>query len=268
VHSVVTPSPTLPSNLAGVSEAVVPGAATTTPPFVGPGGATLNGTVMGPAGPVGGATVEADRFVGDQTAATQTTTAADGTWSIGSILGGRYRVRAWQQPSLSVTSPQILFLGAGETHTLTIQLTAFTGPKLAAAFAPAVPVVGQVGNLVVQVTNPTVGPDGVVRNPPEVGVSVTLTDGPQWEVANGNPLTTDADGQVLFQLICQAVGTNALSAAVGSGGADPLLLPDCVAPPTTTQPPASTTTSSTCPPATTIPGTPTDTATTLASGFC
>jgi hypothetical protein len=94
----------------------------------------------------------------------------------------------------------------------------------------------------------------VVRNLPQVGVSVTLTDGPQWVVYNGNPLSTDTSGQVLFQVSCQAAGSQAISVAVGSGAAMALQLPDCVPPPTTTLPPSttapppSTTTTTTCPP--------------------
>jgi hypothetical protein len=258
VRSVVTTQPTLPSNLPSVTEAPVPGAATSVAPRIRPGQATLNGTVIGPNGPVGGAVVNADRLVGDQMASTQTTTAADGSWSLSSILGGRYRVRAWQQPSLAMTTPQVLFLAGTETHTMTIQLTAFTGPTVASAFAPANPQVGQVDNLVIQVTTPTVGGDGVVRNLPQVGVSVTLTDGPEWLVHNGNPLSTDTNGQVLFQLSCQAAGSQPLSAEVGAGAVVALQLPDCVPPPTTTVPPSTTvprastsTTSTTCPPAAT-----------------
>ena len=197
--------------------------------------------MIGPSGPVGGATVEADRLVGDQVATVKTTTAADGSWNLSSILGGRYRVRAWQQPSLAMTTPQIFFLAGTENHTLTLQLTAFTGPVVASAFAPANPVLGQSDNLVIQVTNPTVGPDGVVRDLPDAGVSVTLTDGPQWLVSNGNPLPTDSSGQVLFQLSCQATGTLALSAEVGTGTSVGLELPDCAPPPTTTLEPTTTT---------------------------
>jgi hypothetical protein len=261
--AVVTTAPTLPANLPAVGEAAVPGSPVTAQVRIGPGRATLNGTVLGPSGPVSGATVEADRLVGDQTATANTTTAADGSWSIGTILGGRYRVRAWQQPGLTLTAPQILFLGATQTFTQTLHLTAFTGPIVAAAMAPAVPVVGQTDNLVVQVSNPTVGPDGVERDLPDGGVSVTLTDGPQWLVQNGNPLPTDRNGQVLFQVSCQAAGSNPLSAAVGAGTTVSLQLPDCAAPPTTTSMPpttvASTTTSSTCPPGTTIPAAATTT---------
>jgi hypothetical protein len=270
-HVATTSPPTLPSNLPAVAEVPVPGATSTTLPRVGPGGAALNGTVVGPGGPVAGATVEADRIVGNAVAAAQTVTAADGSWSVGSILGGRYRIRAWQQPSLAVMSPQILFLGGNETHTVTIQLTAFTGPAVASAFAPAAPVVGQIDNLVVQVTNPTVGSDGVVRDLPEVGVSVSLTDGPEWQVHNGNPLATDATGQVLFQVSCQAAGTLPLSAAVGAGGAVPLQMPVCLPPPTTTVPPTTAvapTTSTTCSLPAGTPGPGSTTTTTLFFGSC
>jgi hypothetical protein len=261
----VTSGATLPTNLPSVVEAGVPGATTTLPPAIGPGAATINGTVLGPAGPVAGATVEADRVVGEQVTSTQTTTAADGSWSIGSILGGRYRVRAWQQPSLAVTTPQIFFLGATDTHSLTIQLTAFTGPNVASAIAPGTPVAGEIDNLVVQVTNPTVGADGVVRDLPAVGVSVSLTNGPLWQVYNGNPLPTGADGTVLFQVSCQTAGTIPLSAAVGGAAPVALILPDC-APPTTTTAPTTTTT--TCPTTSLPPGDSTTTSSTLFFGVC
>jgi hypothetical protein len=271
----VTAGPTLPTNLPSVTVGQVPGAAPTTiAPAIGPGGASLNGTVLGPSGPVAGATVEADRLVGSQMATTHTTTAADGSWTIGGVLGGRYRVRAWQQPSLAVTAPQILFLGGNEARSFTIQLTSFTGPNVAAAIAPDTPMVDQPANLVVQVTTPTVGSDGVVRDLPDVGVSVTLTDGPLWQVANGNPLTTGTDGTVLFEVACQADGVIPLSVAIGQGAPVGLQLPACAgAPPpttttttTTTTVPASTT-STTCPPATTSPpGQPTTPTVTAPAG--
>lgn len=278
----VTPGPTLPTNLPSVSEAPVPGATTTVPPRIGPGAASLNGTVLGPSGPVAGATVEADRLVGDQVASTQTTTAADGSWTINSILGGRYRVRAWQQPSLALTTPQIFFLAGTDSHSMTIQLTAFAGPDVAAAIAPSPPSVDQPANLVVQVTSPTVGPDGVVRGLPQVGASVTLTDGALWQVYNANPLTTGPDGTVLFQVGCQADGDIPLSVSVAGGSPVALQLPDCVGPPptttttpppstTTTRPPSTTTTPTTTPclPTTTaLPGEPTAPTTTRYAGQC
>jgi hypothetical protein len=257
------PVPTLPNNLESVAEGGVPGVTTTLPVAMGPGAATLTGTVMGPNGPVGGATVQADRIVGDGGASTQTTTAANGTWSIPNILGGRYRVRAWQSPSLALTTPQIFFLGATQNLSLTLQMTSYTGPQIEASIAPGTPIVGQVANLVVQVTNPTVSSAGVVEAQPEVGVSVTL-DGSGWQISNGNPQATNSAGQALFQVSCQAAGSAPLNAQVGSGPPVPLQVPSCSPPPTTT-----TTSLPTFTPCPTVPATgSTTTSTTLFPGLC
>ena len=257
------PIPTLPNNLEYVVEGGVPGVTTTLPVAMGPGGASLSGTVMGPSGPVGGATVQADRIVGNGGATTQTSTAGNGTWSIPNILGGRYRVRAWQSPSLALTTPQIFFLGGTQNLSLTLQMTSYAGPQVEASIAPGTPIVGQAANLVVQVTNPTVSPAGVVEAQPEVGVSVTL-NGSGWKVSNGNPQPTNSSGQALFQLSCQSVGSHPLSAQVGSGQPVPLQVPSCSTPPTTT-----TSTVPSFGPCPTVPGTgPTTTSTTLFPGLC
>jgi hypothetical protein len=230
----VVSQPTLPGNLSSVVQAGVPGATTIPAPAIGPGSAALNGTVLGPSGPVPGATVEADRLVGDQDATTKTTTAADGSWTIPSILGGRYRVRAWKTPGLALLTPQVFFLSDDQNDSMTLQLTSFTGPDVATSIAPGVVVDGQIDNLLVQVTNPTVGADGVVRDVPVIGVSVMLTNGPEWDVYHGNPKKTGADGRVLFQVSCQAVGSVPLSATVASAATVPLQLPSCAPGATTT----------------------------------
>jgi hypothetical protein len=244
--TVTTPPapPTLPTNLSSVGEAPVAGVTTTTAPAVSPGSATLNGTVLGPNGPVPGATVWVDRFVGDQVASTHAVTAADGSWTINNIKGGRYRIRAWQSPSLDLTTPQVVFLAATQTLTMSLQLASFTGPTVVDSVSPATPIAGQVASLLVQVTNPTVGPDGVVRNPPVTGVQVNLVNGPDWQVNNGNPHKTDANGLVLFDVTCINPGSSPLSAAVGSASPVPLQMPGCGAPPTpvTVPPPCPTTT--------------------------
>lgn len=270
VRTVPVKTPTLPTNLPSVVQAAVPGATTTTVPPIGPGAATIEGTVFGPQGPVGGATIQAERIVGDQITATETTSAGDGSWSIGPVLGGRYRLRAWQSPSLDMLTPQIFFLGDTDTHSAALQLTSFPGPDLEAAISPGNPEVGGTDNLLIQVTNPTVGPDGVVRDEPGVGASVDLTDGPDWNVLNGNPLATGTDGRVLFQVSCQSPGDDPLSAAVGSGLPVALQMPSC-APSPTAPPPSSTTTPGA--PVTLFPCQPappgvTTTSTTLAFGNC
>jgi hypothetical protein len=267
VPALVSP-PTLPGNLASAEEVAVPGSTTTTPPRIGPGSATLNGTVLGPAGPVPGATVEADRFVGDQVSVARTTTAADGSWTIGRLLGGRFRVRAWQSPSLALTSPQVIFLDGSQTLSMSLQLAAYTGPNVATDMSPSAPEVGQVADLLVKVTNPVVGSDGVVRNPPNPSVPVTLVNGPGWQVDNANPVNTDADGNALFQITCLTAGSQPLSATVGAGPTVPLALAACLPAPVPT---TTTVTVSPCPtiaPPPTVPGESTTTSSTLAAGVC
>ena len=227
--------PALPGNLNAVPQAGVPGATTTTVPPIGPGAASIVGTVFGPNGPVGGATVEADRVVGNAISSTRVTTAADGSFLIGSILGGRYRVRAWQAPTMALTQPEIFFLGATESHQLALHLDAFTAPDVSTSVNPSAPVVGAMANLVVEVSNPTVDGNGVVRDQPQAGVQVTLTDGNAWTVYSANPMNTGSDGQALFQISCSSPGSNPLSVQIGAAAPQPITVPDCVQPPPSTQ---------------------------------
>lgn len=248
------PPDTLPPGLASVSEVPVAGVTTTTAPAVGPGPASMNGTVTGPGGPIAGATVQIDRFVGDSYSSRRTTTAADGTWSFRNILGGDYRVRAWQAPALDMQAPQIVFLSANQPQTVALQLTSYQDQQVQVAINPANPVLGQPANLVIQVTNPTVDANGILSVPPVPGTPVTLVNGSGWQVDNGNPLTTDASGQATFVVTCNAAGTDPLSAQVGTNPPVTLQMPLCGAPPptttTTTASPSSNSTSTTCPPAT------------------
>lgn len=271
------PPDSLPAGLANETEAPVPGVSTTIAPAIGPGSASMTGTVLGPGGPVRGATVEADRFVGDAVASVRTTTAADGSFSFRDILGGRYRVRAWQAPSLDMATPQFLFLLSDQPQALTLQLTSYAGQQLQVAINPGNPVENQTANLVIQVTNPAVNADGVLAETPVVGTPVTLVNGPGWEVSNSNPSSTDYTGQALFQVVCTTVGPDPLSAQVGNQAPVALQMPGCGAPsssqptsPTTASPgggPATTTTTS-CPPPSSVPGDSSTTSTSLVFGGC
>lgn len=271
--TVAPPAPpdTLPAGLAGLAEAAVPGVTTTTAPAIGPGGASLNGTVTGPGGPVSGATVEIDRVVGSAYASAKTTTAADGTWSFHNILGGDYRVRAWQAPTLDMATAQTLFLVSGQPQSVALQLTSYSGQQVQVAINPGAPVLDQPANLVVQVTKPDIAANGVLTSPPVAGAAVTLVNGSDWQVNNGNPRPTDASGQATFQVECTSVGNDPLSAQVGNNPPVSLQMPACNPPPPTTTtttggqfPPTSTT----CPPAGPGPGNPNTTTTTLAFGSC
>ncbi len=245
-------SPTLPDNLSSVTQPPVAGVTTTTVPVVGPGAATLNGSVFGPTGPVGGATVEADRLVGNQVATARTITAADGSWRIPHILGGVYRIRAWHAPNLDLTTPQVLFLGDTQNLTVSIELNAFPGTSLGTSIAPATPQVGQPANLLVQVTTPTIGADGVLRYQPVASGRVQLTPGPGWIVSGANPASTNSAGDVLFQVQCQVAGSSPMLATVGATGTPvSLQVPACApAPPPTT---STTSTTAPCPSTTAAP---------------
>ncbi len=279
VTAAPTPAPadSLPAGLASTPEAPVSGATTTIAPRVGPGPDTLNGTVLGPSGPVGGAVVQADRLVGDAVASVRTTTAADGSWSFRNVLGGRWRVRAWRSPDLDLTAPQIIFVGTSDPPALTLQLSSYQAQQVSGAINPSDPVAGSPANLVVQVVQPTVSPDGLLTYPPVPGASVSLVSGPDWQVSNGNPLVTDGSGQVLFAVECTTPGAAPLSAQVGAGAPVALQMPPCGAPasaPTGSAPafqlPGSGSTTTTCPGGTTPSGStdPNATTTSLAYGNC
>jgi Carboxypeptidase regulatory-like domain len=249
--TVAPPAPpeTLPPGLASRTEAPVAGVTTTTAPAVGPGPASVNGTVTGPSGPVAGATVEVDRFVGDTYASARTTTAADGSWVIRNLLGGDYRIRAWQAPTLDMDSPATIFLVANQPQSVNLQVVSYASDAVQIALDPANPVQNQPTNLVVQVTQPSVDANGVFTAPPVVGASVLLVNGPAWQVNNGNPLPTNSSGQVTFEVECTTTGSDPLAAQVGKSAPISLAVPSCSPPPTppTTSPPPNST-STTCPP--------------------
>lgn len=246
-------------DLTGVELGKVSGRTTTTMATIGPGGATLSGRVLGPQGPVAGATVEADRFAGSSEASRQVPTAADGTWTIPAILGGRYRVRAWQAPTLAMTTPQIFFLGGTQAMAIDLQVQAFTGQNLLSAANPVATLVGGDINVVVAVRNQAVDSNGIVSYRPASGVAVGLASTGNVGI-NANPVSTDSSGDAAFTLICLSAGTSTVTATSAGGGATTLPTITCetsyVPPPTATTVPPSTTAPATT---TTVPGSTTST---------
>lgn len=251
--TVAAPPPplTLPAHLDAVGEAPVGGVTTTTGPAIGPGTASLTGTVTDQSGrSVPGATVEIDRVVGGQFVAATTTAAADGSWSFHGILGGDYRVRAWKAPNVDMSTPSQLFLANGASQSVDLQATAYPTDQIQVAINPSTPTVGQPMDLVVQVNNPAVDGAGVLTTPPVAGAVVTLVNGNNWQVDNGNPLTTNSNGQVMFEVTCSAAGSDALSAEVDNGTPADLSMPPCApapSPTTTTTVPFDYYPTTTCP---------------------
>lgn len=225
--STVAPSTTVP--LVDHSGANLPkvGGKTTTTIALQPGPASLKGTVVGPEGPVGGAAVRVERLVGDGVATVVLPTQPDGTWALPNVLGGRYRVRAWREPDLALTTPTIFFLEGSQTKELQLKLDRFAGLHAGAAIAPSPPVVGQPANLVVLVTNRSVDSEGVVRAVPVGNVRTELFGGGRWQLDTPAVTATDGSGQAQWQLRCRESGQQPLSVLVGDRESFPLNLPAC-----------------------------------------
>ena len=247
------PATSAPADLTGVQLAAVDGT-TTLPGVPDSGSSHLSGTVDGPQGPVAGADVHVEHLVDRRSVAVDVGTDAAGHWDLPNIAGGRYRVRAFQAPTLAQAEPRIFFLTEGEQKSLDLTVDAFTGtPEVAIAIAPDPPNLGQPSSVVVRVTHRAVGPDGVVRAAPFAGASVTFAGGDAWAVSGSATTGTNENGDATFVVECRKAGTNVVSVNVRvNPTAQPMAtsqeVPACIDPrstSTTTSAPASTTPSST-----------------------
>jgi len=192
-----------------------------------PGQAHISGSVVAPQGAVPGATVHAERLVGDSVLALDVATNPDGSFHLDNVQGGRYRIRAWRAPDLALTTPLVFFLNGNENKSgVNLQVTQYTGTKVTAAIAPNPPIVGDPANLAVQVTTQMVDPTGIARDTPTVGVQVDLQGAGSWQLQSSSTEFTDASGTATWHLTCTSTGNQPLSASV-NGTSYPLSLPAC-----------------------------------------
>lgn len=219
-------SSTIPGGLGRVALPAVPGTTTTAPAAIGPGPVTIVGRVDGPDGPVGNARVRLERVTDAGVAVVEVPTAADGTWNAANVLGGRYRIRAWQQPALGMLRAQVVFIESPGKRPVVLRLDRFEGTRIDAVVAPS-PVVGQPANLKVRVATRQVDERGFVRFVPSFGVTATLTGPGAWNVRSPNPQFTDAEGAAVWELECLQSGPQPLSVVLDSGESDSLDLPPC-----------------------------------------
>lgn len=246
---------TVAVDFSGIALKAVPGRTTTTVAMQ-PGEATISGTVVGPNGPVPGATVRAERIVGDASGSVDILTGADGTFAFTTMIGGRYRVRAWKPApdNLAMTVPEVFFLGSKESKVLAMTVRPHLGTSVSSDIAPNPPVITQPANLVVQVVDQQVDNQGIVRGVPVVGARVELFGAGDWRLQSVNPQVTDGSGRVTFTLVCQRAGQQPLSVVVGDAATFALELPACAVPAetgeetTTTVAPATTAPAATAPP--------------------
>jgi hypothetical protein len=259
------PEPTTTSiDWSQVSLAPVEGVTTTT--LLDTGDAILTGVVTGPEGNVPGATVRIERLVGDAVQTKDVLTREDGTWLIEGLPGGRFRVRAFVPPSLTMLEPEVFFLADGDTRELRLPVTLHQGLDVRSGATPSSPMVGDAVNLAVRVSERVVGDDGIARTQPLAGVAVqlrssgwTALDGPRSSPtttgggldddddddgdrgtttgSGGDVRFTGDDGIVVYEFRCDRETSVTASVTVGSGPEEqtfPLEVPSCGPRPTTT----------------------------------
>lgn len=220
-------SSTIAPDLDEIALPVVEGVTTTEPAVIEPGPVTIQGRVDGPNGPVADARVRLERLTGGGSAVKIVPTAADGTWNAPNVLGGRYRIRAWQAPALGMLRAQVVFVEAPRASGVVLRVERFDGTRIDAAIAPSPPTVGEEANLRVRVSTRQVDAEGIIRYLPNVGISVTLSGSGAWSVQTANPTFTDAGGAATFRVVCGAAGPQPLSAVLDDGESRALELPGC-----------------------------------------
>jgi hypothetical protein len=206
----------------------------------------VTGSVVGPSGAVPNATVRIERLVGDQVGSVDVTTNGDGSFAVPNLLGGRYRVRAWQAPALAQLGSEVTFVADGEARNFALELTAPSGRDVAVEWSSSGWLLGGTPSVSVVVTQPYVNDSGQVDLRGSAGLSASLTAG--GALGGGGSGTTDGGGSASFALRCNAVGPTNATLTVGSYVRS-LEIPACS--------PLPTTTTTTVPPSTTtIPGQP------------
>jgi hypothetical protein len=258
----------------GAHLARVPGSTTTTAPAE-VGTASIVGSVTGPSGLVPGATVRVEHLVRGGVVSHDAITGGDGRYAVPAIPGGRYRVRAFLAPALSVTKPEVRFLQDGKEATFDLTMEDQRKVVATPAISPTTPYLLDPVNLAVVVATQAVDSDGVVRSTPIPGLRVELDGLGAWSLRRDDGLRsplnprasttsttlpasttsfTDGAGVVRYELRCDRVGPPDLALLVSVtvtppavDGAPPpvpeqrvqrldLDLPDCIDPSSVTVP--------------------------------
>jgi hypothetical protein len=184
---------------------------------LGPGEATIAGTVSGPAGPLDGAVVRIERLVGKNVATQDVTTSGGGTYSVGSVLGGSYRVRAFRPPDFGTSTTEAFFLGATERKIVDLKVPAAGGERITATVSPNPPKVDQTATLTIQVGIGRVDDQGRLGITPRPGVPLSLAPAAGLVLEGTPQALTDANGSAAWRIRCLAEGANTFQLTVGNG---------------------------------------------------
>ncbi|MFN2502720.1 MAG: carboxypeptidase regulatory-like domain-containing protein [Acidimicrobiales bacterium] len=207
----------------------IPGPPRTTmaiPVDISPGSARITGTVVGPAGPVAGAVVRIERLVGAEVA-TADVSAANGSFSLPSVRGGRYRVRAWKQPDLVQSEPEVFFLAADEAKNVELSVTQVSAVTVQASVDPDPLPPADSFVIGVFVYAGSVSDQGTVQAAPRAGQEVQIVLGAGLIGFPPDRAVTDAGGRANFRARCRTPGPQAAELVVGAANRVPVPLPDC-----------------------------------------
>jgi hypothetical protein len=138
-----------------------------------------------------------------------------------------------------------VFIESGPQRVVSLTLEPVGGVRVDAAIAPDPPVVNEDANLKVRVAERTVDDDGVIRDTPQPGETVTLSGTGDWVVTSPNPSTTGGDGTTIFRVACRDEGNQPLFATLETGESYALALQPCFDPDSSTTTSTSSSSSST-----------------------
>ncbi len=236
------PEPAQLQDFSGTQWILASGKATTTTQSV-KGTSTINGQVTSNGSPVPGATVVLEHFFGDGSSTSKSTFTANemGNYSITNVVGGRYRVHAFQPPTLGTATAQVFFLKNGDTKTVNFTLNVYSGTTLNWAIAPNPPIVQQSSALGVVLTQKTVKADGTISSVAIPGAQITLANGSGITLQSPATLTTGSSGTAQWIVKCTVVSKPTVTFTISGAAPQVIQLPGCVNQTTTTV--GSTTTS-------------------------
>jgi hypothetical protein len=204
---------------------------------LGPGEASIVGTVSGPSGPVDGATVRVERLVGKNVATQDVTTAGGGTYSVATILGGSYRVRAFKPPDFASSPVEAFFLAANERKLLDLKMPSAGGERITATVNPSPPKVDQTATLTIQIGTARVDDQGRLSIAPRPGVPLILAPSAGLVLEGTPQALTDGNGSAAWRIRCLAEGASTFQLTVANGITQ-VRIPACAPGP---PPPAPTT---------------------------
>lgn len=203
------------------------------------GNARISGRVLANGTPVSGARIRIERLVGEQSAATDVQSNQDGAYSVDGLLGGRYRVRAYRPPDVTMAQAAVFFLGRGEQRNLDLTLERYNGgTDVRYSITPDPPIFGQQATVVVSVNTRNVDSAGTARSVGVGGVPVTLITAGGRQILTPPTAVTDGAGRAFFTVLCAGYEGQGLTALLPDGSSYNVNVAAC-SPPPTTAPPAT-----------------------------